>query len=150
MFHISICLILLCLAEGRITTSTSREGYDDTMTAIPMISRKRTQLQIQSDKLEHDIYDEFGNNFFDEDNVVWNRILGQTSLSNENCDVEVDLEVNCYLQNEPSLSCKDYMDIIGYDTSKECNVPIVYEYVVMNVGTATDKITKIKTAINSK
>jgi hypothetical protein len=145
LFHIAYYSILFFLVEGRITPS-SKES-DEAPTLVSRISRKRNQ--IKSKQLDPQIYDEFGSNFFDEDNIAWSRILGETtSFNHEHCEVEVDLEVTCYLSDDPSISCIDYMDKIGYDISMDCEVPVIYEYVVTNIGAATDRITKIKAAIN--
>lgn len=145
--HSSWLFICQALVQGKI--ASPKEENEDVPPIVAKITRKRNQILSRNLRDHtHSNEEEFGDSFFEEDNITWNRILGQTSFAPEHCDVAVD-PVACYLASNSSVSCKDYMELIGRDISKQCEEQVVYKYVVRNIGTETDKITKVKTAINS-
>ena len=139
-----VYFLFLSLSEGRIASPKST--IDKATASFGKITRKRNQ--IESNDLSLQIYDEFGRHS-DDDEIAWSQIFGQTSFIYDHCVVEVDSDVVCYLADEPSISCERYMEMIGFDDSRQCEVQVVYEFIVRNIGSETDKIVKIKTAIDS-
>ena len=145
IYLLSLHLSVFLGVQGRI----ERSDYGP-HEIVKKIIRKRTKTSKK--KIDLKTINEFGNDF-DEDNVAWDRILQgrQTSFDyrNEHCKVKVDPDIVCYLSDDPSISCKEYMEAFLYDESKHCELQVIFEYNIKNMGTATDTVTTIKTAINN-
>lgn len=158
---ITFCLCFVAFGglshvDGRRMIPLQKDN-DQPEVAVPKreIFQRRTTT-ISRNALALESFDEFGggggggDQYLEEDTVFWNRILDETSFPTNHCSMDVDLDLKCALANEPSISCMEYMDLIGSDSSIDCTVPIVYDFVVTNKGAQNDRIATVKTAVNGQ
>ena len=142
----SFCLFLLI--EGRLST-VQKDVVDESSLSLvdsKILTRKRKNFR--STVLDPKIYDDFGSNYIDEDNVAWSRFLKQSSYTFESCNINLNPHVTCYLSNEPTVFCEDYRKMIVNDNSKPCEAQVILEFILNNSGDNSELI-RVKTAINN-
>jgi len=82
------------------------------------------------------------------DEVIWSRLLADSSSYYPQTQCKFDLTLDCYLAHNRHVSCKDYMRKLAHDPSLDCKRLAVYEYSIANIGRASDSLNDIKIALN--